>query len=220
MSFVFDRDFDEEAEFEKRKRIHEQRAIFTPEDLEEAVQKATQDAYEDGRLAGRAEASVQHAETNAARSADALVVLAPRLQEILTQADQHKAALEHQLLDYILTIFRQVVPQLMDDTALLRTEAEIKHAIRMAIGASSLRIVVPADIAGDLTESIDHQVQQAGFHGRVQIQTDHRMQPGDTKVVWDHGMLDFSLNEICDHILKALKQATDDALARRKAELE
>lgn len=220
MSFVFERDFDEEEEFEKRKRIHEQRAIFTPEDLQEAVQKAEKEAYEDGRVAGRAEASVKHAETTAARAADALVVLAPRLQEILTQADQHKAALEHQVLDYILTIARQLIPELLDKTALLRTEAEIKDAIRMALGASSLRISIPADLAGELTESINQQVQRAGFAGRVQIQADHRMRPGDTKVVWDHGVLDFSLTELCDRTLQALNEATKDALARRKAELE
>ena len=220
MSFVFERDFDEEEAFEKRKRIHEQRAIYTPEDLEEAVQKAVKDAYEDGRMAGRAEASVQHQETTAAKTADALVVLAPRLQEILTQADQHKAALEHQVLDYIMTIARQLIPTILSDTALLRTEAEVKTAISMAIGAASLRIFVPADLAGDLSEGIEHQVQQAGFSGRVQIQADHRMRPGDTRVVWDHGGMDFSLTELCDNTLKALKAATDDAMARRNTELE
>ena len=220
MAFVFDRDFDEEAEFEERKRVHARRAIYTSDDLDAATRKAANESYEDGRLAGRAEAAVEHAETSAARTADALVVLAPRLQQILTQADQHKAALEFQVLDYITTIFRQVAPTLLDETALLRTEAEIKSAINMALGASSLRIHVPAELAGDLTEGINQQVHQAGFTGRVHIQADHRMQPGNTRVEWDHGLMDFSLTELCDGILVALKQATGEALARRNAELE
>lgn len=220
MSFVFERDFDEEEAFEKRKRIHEKRAIYTPEDLEEAVQKASKDAYEDGRMAGRAEASVQHAESTAARSADALVVLAPKLQDILSKMDQHQAALEHQLLDYVLTVARQLMPEILDKTALLRTEAEVTKAIGMALGASSLRIYIPADLAGDLSEGIEQQVEQAGFTGRVQIQADHRMQPGDTRVVWDNGAMDFSLSELCDRTLQALRDATNDALRRRKAGLE
>lgn len=220
MSFVFERDFDEEEAFEARKRIHEKRAIYTPEDLDEAVQKATKNAYEDGRLAGRAEATVQHAESAASRSADALVVLAPRLQDLLTQVDQHKAALEFQVLDYVMTIARQLVPEILDKSALLRTENEVKKAISMALGSSSLRVYIPADLAGELSDGIEHQVQLAGFQGRVQIQADHKMRPGDTRVVWDHGAMDFSLTELCDRILQALKDATNDAMARRKAELE
>ncbi|GGE50831.1 hypothetical protein GCM10011360_42330 [Primorskyibacter flagellatus] len=220
MNTIFERDFDEEAEFEARRRIHQKRSIYTPEDMDEAVRKASKEAYEDGRLAGRAEASVEAAESTSSRTADALVVLAPRLQQILTQADQHKAALEYQVLDYVLTIFRQLAPELLDQTALLRTEHEIKKAIRMAIGASLLRIHVPADLAGELTDGINDQVQRAGFQGRVQIQTDNRMRAGDTRVEWDNGLMEFSLTELCDKILTALKQAAGDALARRKAELE
>ena len=54
MPFVFDRDFDEEAEQEERRLIRARRAIYTPEDVEDAVRKARKEAYEDGRLAGRA----------------------------------------------------------------------------------------------------------------------------------------------------------------------
>jgi len=220
MPFVFDRDFDEEAEFEERRRVHAKRAIYTPEDLEEAVHKARQDAYEDGRLSGRTEASIEAAESVAARSADALVVLAPQLQKILSQADQHQASLEYQLLDYVLTVFRQVAPELMTETALIRTEAEIKKAIRMAMGASFLRIHVPADLAGELTEGIEQQIQASGFQGRVHIQTDSRMSAGDTRVEWDNGLMEFSLSELCDHVLDSLKDAAGDALARRNRELE
>lgn len=220
MPFVFDRDFDEEAEFEERRRVHAKRAIYTPEDLDEAVNRARKEAYEDGRLAGRTEASIESAETIAARAADALVVLAPQLKQILHQADQHQAALEYQLLDYVLTVFRQVAPELASDTALIRSEAEIKKAIRMAVGTSYLRIHVPADLAGELTEGIEQQVQASGFAGRVQIQTDSRMKPGDTRVVWDNGLMDFSLMELSDKVLIALKQAAAEALARRNNELE
>ena len=220
MPFVFDRDFDEEAEFEERRRVHAKRAIYTPEDLEEAVNKARQDAYEDGRLAGRTEASIEAAESVAARSADALVVLAPQLQKIISQADQHQASLEYQLLDYVLTVFRQVAPELITETALIRTEAEIKKAIGMAMGASFLRIHVPADLAGDLTEGIEQQIQASGFQGRVHIQTDSRMSAGDTRVEWDNGLMEFSLSELCDNVLNSLKQAAGEALARRNSELE
>ena len=220
MPFVFDRDFDEEAEFEERRRIHAKRAIYTPEDLDDAVNKARTEAYEDGRLAGRTEASIEAAETTAARAADALVVLAPQLKQIFAQADQHQAALEYQLLDYVLTVFRQVAPELAKDTALIRTEAEAKKAIRMAVGTSPLRIHVPADLAGELTEGIEQQIESSGFAGRVQIQTDPRMKPGDTRVAWDNGLLDFSLSELCDKVLFDLKQAAADALARRNNELE
>lgn len=220
MPFVFDRDFDEEAEFEERRRIHAKRAIYTPEDLEEAVNRARKEAYEDGRLAGRTEASIEAAESVASRSADALVVLAPQLQKLLDQADKHQAALEYQLLDYVLTVFRQVAPELVRDTALVRAEAEIKKAIRMAVGASSLRIHVPADLAGDLTEGIEQQVQASGFSGRVHIQTDTRLKAGDTKVIWDNGLMDFSLTELSDKVLAALKHAAAEALARRNNELE
>ncbi|MAL97700.1 MAG: hypothetical protein CL583_04530 [Alteromonadaceae bacterium] len=220
MPFVFDRDFDEEAEFEERRRIHTNRAIYTPEDIEEAVNRARKEAYEDGRLAGRTEASIEAAETVAARTADALVVLAPQLKKILEQADRHQAALEYQLLDYVLTVFRQVAPELATQTALIRSEAEIKKAIRMAVGASILRIHVPADLAADLTQGIEQQVQASGFAGRVQIQTDSRMQAGDTKVVWDNGLMEFSLTELSDKVLASLKQAAAEALARRNNELE
>ncbi|WP_407496331.1 FliH/SctL family protein [Pseudooceanicola sp. MF1-13] len=220
MSFVFDRDFDEEEEFEARKRIHEKRAIYTPEDLEEAVQKASAAAYEDGRMAGRAEASVEHQDTTASKTADTLVMLAPKLQEILTKSDQHQAALEAQVLDYVLTVARQLLPEILTQTAIIRTEGEIKKAIKMALGASSLRIHIPAEVAGEMSVAIEQQVQASGFAGRIQIQADHRLRPGDTRVEWDHGGMEFSLTELCDRTLRALRDATQDAMARRKSELE
>lgn len=220
MPFVFDRDFDEEAEFEERRRIHAKRAIYTPEDLDEAVNKARKEAYEDGRMAGRTEASIEASESVAARSADALVVLAPQLKRIIEQADQHQAALEYQLLDYVLTVFRQIAPELATETALIRSEAEIKKAIRMAVGTSYLRIHVPADLASELTEGIEQQVQASGFAGRLQIQADARMKAGDTKVVWDNGLMDFSLTELSDKALAALRQASSEALARRNNRME
>ncbi|KGM46952.1 FliH/SctL family protein [Pseudooceanicola atlanticus] len=216
MPFVFDRDFDEEAEQEERRLIRARRAIYTPEDVEDAVRKARKEAYEDGRLAGRAEASVEHADSTAARQADALVVLGPAMKDLLARADQHRAALEGQVLDYILTVFRQVAPELMDQTAVMRTEAEARQAIRMAVGAASLKIHLPAEIAADMTTRIGEQATQAGFAGRVQILPDSNMQPGDTRVEWDHGMLDFSLSKICDDIIKALTEATAEAMARKK----
>ena len=102
------------------------------------------------------------------------------------------------------------------ERAVMRTEAEARQAIRMAVGAASLKIHLPAEIAADMTTRIGEQATQAGFAGRVQILPDSNMQPGDTRVEWDHGMLDFSLSKICDDIIKALTEATAEAMARKK----
>ncbi|MGI3170984.1 FliH/SctL family protein [Pseudooceanicola sp. C21-150M6] len=220
MSFVFDRNFDEEAEIEARNLLRARRAIHTPEDLEEAVRKARKEAYEDGRLAGRAEASVEHGETTAARQADALVALGPSIKELLGQADQHRVSLEAQVLDYILTVFKQVAPELLERTATLRVEEEVRNTLRMAVGAASLQIHLPADLASDMSVQIGDIARQSGFHGRVHILPDSSLRPGDCQVEWDHGSMEYSLSSICDGIIDALNKATIEAMAKKSKRAE
>jgi flagellar assembly protein FliH len=206
MSFVFDRDFDEEEVQSQEQAEQKQRAIYTPEDLNEAVKLARAEAYEDGRLAGRTEATMEHSQSNDVQLLHALETLGPLMQGLLEDADKHHAALEAQILDFVMSVFQQVAPDVVRSLAVGQAEAEVHRAIGMALDAAYLIVHLPMSQADELKESIQREARRLGHGGRIDVMGDPEMQPGDARVEWDQGFMQYSYSAICGRILEALSQ--------------
>lgn len=206
MTFVFDRDFDEEDTLEQAEAEHKIRAIYTPEDLDEAVKLARAEAYEDGRLAGRTEATVANSESNDVQLVRALEALGPRMDALLDDADKHHAALEAQIVDFVISVFHQVAPDVVRSLAVGQAEAEVHRAINMALDAAYLIVHLPPTQGEELKESIQREARRLGHGGRIDVMGDPALQPGDARVEWDQGFMQYSYSAICGRILEALTQ--------------
>lgn len=214
MQFVFDRNFD--AEIDTTAGLADVRvgAVFTREEYDEAVEMARAEGYADGRMAGRAEAATAAEDSDAERQLTALEALAPAMVALLRDADHHHAVLEHQMLDFVASVLGQVAPQVIEGLARDQALREVEAAIRMALGSATLKVAFAPDAQKDGEAHVQRTARLSGFGGRVEVTADPALALGDVRVEWDHGVMRYSFNDICNRILGALDATTAAAGAR------
>lgn len=214
MQFVFERDFDGERELRARRSDVRIGAVYTEEEYRAAVEAAQAQAYEDGRTAGRTEAAMASAQSDQERQISALETLAPVMSALLEDADRHHAVLEAQMLDFVLSVFDRVAPQVVETQARAQVEREVDNAIRMALGSAILRVFFAPSAHKEGEAQVQRTARLQGYAGRVEVSPDPELAEGDVRVEWDHGVMRYSFNDICQRILGALGAAKDAAEAR------
>ncbi|OWU83201.1 hypothetical protein ATO6_20405 [Oceanicola sp. 22II-s10i] len=213
MQFTYDRDFDTDFDYRPANVPGSGRvgAIYTKEEFDAAVKAARVEGYQDGRISGRAEAMTATAESEAERQVAALEALAPALTALFRDADRHHAVLEAQMLQFIMSVFEQLAPDVAATLARGQAEREAGEAIRMALGSAVLRLALPPEVVRQDADEIKRRARLAGFGGRVEIESDGALAVGDLRAEWDHGVLTYSFNEICQKVMSALHGAGHEA---------
>ena len=213
MSLVFTRDFDLELAREDHEARRAAYLCHTAEDLARAVTAARLAAFDEGRQAGHAEGLAAAADADHARSAAAIETLVPQVTALIDAADTHRAVLETQLLDFAYAVCEQVFPELLRLRAHDRTLAQLRRALALGLGSASLRVSLPPEALRLLQGDLAEMITGAGLAGRVEMRADPALRPGDLRVDWDSGCLDYSFSAICDRILCALRDARDSTSA-------
>lgn len=207
MNKIFERDFDQEIELEHLEVLRKQRACYTPEDLNEAVERARKEGFDAGRGIGRQEAAAEAAETDRLRKVKALEEVASGIDSMFRTADEYVSALEKQVLSFVLAVFEKIVPEVMDTRARVRAETEVRAALAVALGTSGLRIYLSPVACEEMAEKLEESARQLGHNGRVEISPDPELELGDARVEWDNGFMQYSFGLICERILTALRAA-------------
>jgi flagellar assembly protein FliH len=207
MTFVPSRDFDDELDAERRAEEHRRNAIYTAEEMEGALAAAREAGRREGRVEGEAAARAAALKTAAERTLVALEAVAPAVRTLVADADRHHAALEAQLMEFVLAVFDRVLPELVRSQAQARTEAEIRRAVGMALGSARLTLRLPPDAAAAFTPDLTRRLRDAGFEGRAEVLADAALGPGDVRAEWDNGFMDYSYAAICNQIIGALNAA-------------
>ncbi|WP_370161711.1 hypothetical protein [Limimaricola soesokkakensis] len=201
---IFERDFDHEIAQERQLARREAQARHTDDELLAAVAAARDEALAQGRAEGRAEAEAEaRAAEDAARSA-ALERIAGRLGEIMAQEARHRAALEAQLLDYAATTAATVLPEIFEVHAHRRALAQIRRGLRLGLGAARLDIALPPG-SQDLQREVEALIADRNLGARAHVTIDPELVPGDARVFWEGGNLDYSFAQICGAILSTLR---------------
>ncbi|MCT4369504.1 hypothetical protein CLG85_003750 [Yangia mangrovi] len=207
MSFIFDRNFDAEAEAQRRGDQAKVGAIYTRAEFDAAVAKAQAEGFEAGLAQGRDEASSAAQQSTSARQVTAVEAIGPALQALFTDADHHHAVLESQMVGFALSVLRQVAPAA--GAALAEQEAlqEARGAVRMALGAAELKFHFAPEVTESSAAEIQRVARHAGFGGRIEVKPDPALATGDVRAEWDHGVMHYSFNDICQRILGALEDS-------------
>ena len=207
LNFVPSRDFDAELDAERRADEHRRNAVFTAEEMEDARQAARDAGRDEGRAEGEAAARSAALTTAAERTLAALEAVTPAVATLIAGADRHRAALEAQLMEFVLSVFDRVLPELVRSQAAVRTEAEVRRAVGMALGSARLTLRLPKEAAATFAPDLTRRICAAGFEGRVEIHGDPDLAPGDMRAEWENGFMDYSYAAICNQILGALNAA-------------
>ena len=211
---LFDRDFDRELAEERRAVAQVDKARHSDEALLAAVAEARAEALAQGRAEGRAEAEAEARAAEAEALSTRLGQIAQRLDEMIAARDTHRAALERQLLGYAAVTAEKVLPEILDARAHARALAQIRRGLRLGLDAARLEIVLPEG-AEPLRAEVARLVEAQGLAGRAVLRTDPALAPGDARVAWEGGRLDYSFAAICDEILGTLR-----AIARATPQTE
>ena len=211
MQFVFDRSFDTDLTPANKPAPKADAPIYTKAEFDAAVKDAARTGYEDGRTSGRAEANSATQQSETERQLATLEAIPPALKALFDDADAHHAVLEAQLLQFVLSVFERLAPDVF--TALARSEAEreVKNAIRMALGSATLKVHLPPETVKETGDEVLRVSRLNGYGGRVDVKSDPELITGDVRVTWDHGVMEYSFNDICQRVLTSLRSSTDAA---------
>lgn len=199
MNAIFSRNFDQETEDEAR-RIG---GVLS----EEALSEIRAAAFEEGRAQGAREAEARMREDAETLRAQTLLRISETVGQLLSAREDQERELETQLLDYAIAIGEKVLPDLIETRAHQHVISRIRRSVRMGLGSSRVRVRLSerdrALLGADL-ERLDLTPEQAA---RVEIVTCDRLGPGDLEVDWDQGGLSYSFAEICEEILRLLRNS-------------
>ncbi|EAR51739.1 flagellar motor switch protein [Oceanicola granulosus HTCC2516] len=169
------------------------------------LEAARQAAYAEGVAAGRQAAFEEAAQSLQAREAATLACLDARLGTLVSEAGAHRAALEEQMLDFVLSVAEQVLPEYVAAHGPARVEAELVRTIRLALGSPLLRVVVAPDTAPKVGARLEAAAAAHDYRGRLEVGTDERLAPGEATAAWETGFMEYSYPDVCDRILAALR---------------
>lgn len=204
---VFNRDFDRELEQEQRREERSAEAYFTSEDMEKATARARAEGFANGCAKGHASGTAETRATLDARRAAALDALAPRLDQLLAEADAHRRTLERQTLDFALSICQQVFPEFLHSRSHDRAAEQIRRTLGMALGSGRLRIRLSPAALVVVGPSIESLAAARGHADRLDLAADAALSDGDAQVQWDSGFMEYSFEAVCDRILATLRKS-------------
>ena len=201
MEFPFERNFDEEIAKEAGARI------LVPADALREVETARAEGFEAGRHVGhkegRAEAEAEYREATGA----AMGVLAAEASALLAQASAHRVALEAQMLDFAMNVCRQLFPQALETRGEERAAEEIRRHLLLAMGSTRLTITLSDAGVAEHGAALEAALPRDLPGTRVEILADAGLAPGEARMRWDNGAMEFSFDRICRRILDALAGA-------------
>lgn len=210
MSYLFDRNFDAETEALTPEAAPAPEPLFTRSDHEQALAEARAAAFEAGYQKGRAEAQEAALASDATRRLQLAEAVVPVLRDLFADAEAHHAALEAQMIDFVLSVFEQLAPDVSAALAEGQARREARSAVRMALGAAQLTLYFPPDSLEAATAELEAAAREAGFGGRLSLRPDPTLQAGVVRAAWDQGVMAYSFAEICARILEALGLARQE----------
>ena len=207
MTFLFDRNFDEEiahgiALIDDQGDPHAAQSMSR-----DAEQRALSDAFEKGKKVGLAAGRVE-AETELSESRQlALDVLANRFAELTGSAAAHRSALERQMLDFVLETCERVFPELIDSVSSERAIAQIRRCITLAIGRPGLTVFLAEDTLKALRLDLEATFMSEKSQSKIEFKVDPALSAGDARMEWENGAMHYSFHRICTGILETLRNA-------------
>jgi len=152
---------------------------FTEEDLQ-VVREA---AYEEGHQHGLTEA----AETTERRMSEAMTRVAEGLAS-LGQAQEDAADINQRVAARVaMAVLKKVLPAACEANAFEEVVRTVLDCFAHVLDEPRIIVKVEAGLVDSVRERLEGEASHHGFEGRVVVQPDPRLPPGDCKVEWTDG---------------------------------
>lgn len=206
MTFLFDRNFDEEASPDLF--VSAGSAALTEGQLpSENERRALSASFENGRQSGIAEGRAEVEANHNADRVKTLDALAARITELHQDAAEHRAELEQQMLDFVLEIGERVFPEIIESAAHERAIAQLRRCFALAIGKPRLTVFLSEDALEESRAELEGAFLEANGASQVELRADPTLIAGDARMEWENGAMRYSFSQICTGILETLRNA-------------
>jgi|AGTN01.2.fsa_nt_gi Flagellar assembly protein FliH. len=140
-------------------------------------------AFEEGRQAGVAEAQerIDHLATNALASLSEQMPLVFRRQEEANESHSRTAA------RVALAVLKKMLPAACETHAFGEVTRVVEEVVGHLLDEPRIIVKVGEPLVEAVRERLEAVCQAHGFEGRVVVQADARLAPGDCKVEWTDG---------------------------------
>ena len=186
---------------------------YSEAEVRELVRAANERGLRDGHAAGLAEGEAAAARRIDTAQVETLDAMAEGLATLLNDAKAHRAALEAQVLDFALSVCDAVFPELVRDMSRDRAAAQVRTALKMAIGSRRVTIRLNPATAATLSEELSARLDYYRMDGVCRIEPDADLHPGDVQMAWDHGSLSYAFEVVAQRILSELRDTHARAAA-------
>ena len=194
--FLFNRTFDGTAiEAAKAKEVA---PTYTQAELDSAVATSRQQ--------GHAEGVVAAAQSHAAQTQAAVMLIERRLEQAFVQAETMQRQEQTDLTEIVLAIARKLLPPMAAEQALMTIQGMLTEVCRDLGREPRLVVRVHDSMLDPLKQLLDSITQQQAYAGKVVLLADDALQPADCRIEWSDGGL--------EHNSAALWQQIDAAIQR------
>ncbi|CCG41951.1 FlbE protein [Magnetospirillum molischianum DSM 120] len=152
---------------------------FTEEDL----QLVRESAFEEGRRSGLDEAIL----STERQMADAMAMLASGLSA-LREAEANSADEAQRVASRVaMAVLRKILPATCETNAFEEIVRTVLDCFSHVLDEPRIIVRVVPSLVDPVRERLESQAGQHGFEGRVVVQADPRLPPGDCRVEWTDG---------------------------------
>ena len=144
-------------------------------------------AREEGRVAGRDEATRDMASALEQRLADTLGAINAQVANLFETYAQDKEEHSRDAVAIATVIMRKLFPALNMDKAMAEIEHIIVEAMKRTSGSPTLIVKVPEDMQAEVEAKITELAALRGREGTINVIADKELLTGDISVEWDGG---------------------------------
>lgn len=150
---------------------------------EEELNVAREVAYSDGRQAGLNEAS----ETTEYLVGNSLSQIVDQMRALFQQQEEANDANARNAVRVAMSVVRKMLPASYEKFAVDEVVRVVGEVIAHILDEPRIIVRVAPALGEKLGEALDSAAKSQGFEGRVMIQEDQRLTPGDCRVEWADG---------------------------------
>jgi flagellar assembly protein FliH len=110
------------------------------------------------------------------------------------------------MLDFALATCERIMPELLRTRSADRAAAEVRRCLSIAMGSPRIRIFLSRPVLDLHGKGIEEAILGRHAGTVVELAADPALAPGDARVEWDNGVMEYSFGRIAEQVLDALRR--------------
>lgn len=198
-------DFDAERERAEEAARTGANKTFSRDEHEALLEEARTAAREEGYNEGYSKGEEDMRSSILQDCANSLQVMIPQIESFLSATSEHRDHLEQQVTQFAEAVLKRILPEIVDKYSKERVREEVSRVLSMAMMKPGLKVYLSVNVAEQLTEEFADLAKEMDRPDGIVAVPDETLKDGDLKVVWDNGFLEYSYEDVCNHILDCVR---------------